>query len=64
MVLIIIIDSSCYSLIEIEVGEVFGRGHGLGHLVVIEDDPLPLLLDVTYVMAAHGGCAHVTDERH
>ena len=62
--MVLIIDLGCYSLIEVEVGEVFGRGHGLGHLVVVEDDPLPLLLDVTDIMATHGGGAHVTNERH
>ena len=50
------------SLIEIEVGKVFGRSNRLGNLVVIEYDPLSLLLDVTDIVTTHCGCTHVTDE--
>ena len=50
------------SLIEIEVGEVFGRSNRLGNLVVVEYDPLSLLLDVTYIVTTHCGRTHVTDE--
>ena len=50
------------SLIEIEVGEVFGRSNGLGNLVVVENDPLSFFLDVTDVVSTHRGRSHVTNE--
>jgi len=34
-----------------------------GHFTVVEDEPPAVLLDVADVVAAHGGGAHVTDER-
>ena len=40
------------SFVNVQIAELLGRGHAGGNLVVVEDDPVTVvLLDVTDVMA-------------
>ena len=51
------------SFIQVQVPQLPGRGRAERHLVVVVDDPAPLLvLDVTHVVAGVAGAAHVRDE--